>query len=153
MKAKSDQSKGIRGRSKTTYLLMIYLCLQMQLSLQNFIAYWLWSFMRKKRTNVCVLLKTSSYVFKKEIKLLFAYNIISHIVQHSFHLKTKLDLGRFTKTNSVQSRTERHPYSLARLDEMKKKRMNITLCWVPWIFHFKCWGFDHHGDNGKRAEY
>ena len=77
-------------------------------------------FYEKKRTNVCVLLKTSSYVFKKEIKLLFAYNIISHIVQHSFHLKTKLDLGRFTKTNSVQSRTERHPYSLARLDEMKK---------------------------------
>ena len=68
---------------------------------------------------------------KKEINLLIAYNIISHIVQHSFHLKTKLELGKFTKTNSVQSRTERHPYSLAGLDEMKKKRMNITLCWVP----------------------
>ena len=79
--------------------------------------------MEKINTNVCVLLKmhiTSSYDSKKEIYLLIVYNIISHIVQHSFHLKTKLELGKFTKTNSVQSRTERHPYSLARLDEMKK---------------------------------
>ena len=79
--------------------------------------------MEKINTNVCVLLKmhiTSSYDSKKEIYLLIVYNIISHIVQHSFHLKTKLELGKFTETNKVQSRTERHPYSLARLDEMKK---------------------------------
>ena len=81
-------------------------------------------FYGKKNTNVCVLLKTyitSIYDFKKSFNLLIAYNIISHIVQKFFYLKTKLELGKFTKTNSVQSRTERHPYSLARLDEMKKK--------------------------------
>ena len=57
---------------------------------------------------------------KRLLYLLHVHNIISHIDQYYFLLKTKLKLGKFTKTNSVQSRTERHPYSLARLDEMKK---------------------------------
>ena len=152
MKAKSDQSKGIRRSGKTTYLLLIYLRLQIQLSYQ-FHCLMSWNFMTKKSTILLKRYITSSYEFKKEINLLIAYNIISHIIKHSFRLRTKPKLGKFTKTNIVQSRTERHPLlaSWARWDE--KKRMNITLCWVPWIFHFKCWGFDHHGDNGKRAEY
>ena len=53
-------------------------------------------FYEKKRTNVCVLLKTSSYVFKKEIKLLIACKITSHTVQYFLHLQTKLELGKIS---------------------------------------------------------
>ena len=53
------------------------------------------------------------------------YIVLGATNNHKPQIKqTSLQLKKimgFSKTNTVSSRTERHPYSLAGLDEMKKK--------------------------------